>query len=88
MEKGIIIVEMKKIIGIYFLFNGENVCYIGQSTNIFNRIADHSRDKTFTHYGYIECGEAELNDFEKKMKLENGITSLKKRKMEILLLVK
>lgn len=60
-------VEMKKIIGIYFLFNGENVCYIGQSTNIFNRISDHSRDKTFTHYGYIECGEAELNDFEKKM---------------------
>jgi excinuclease UvrABC nuclease subunit len=63
----ITLIEVKKIIGIYFLLNNGIIIYIGQSTNILTRVVDHSRNKIFTHYGYIECSEIDLNYLEKKM---------------------
>ena len=33
--------------GIYFLYNNENVVYIGKSNNMKNRINQHKKDKEF-----------------------------------------
>lgn len=40
---------MKKIIGIYKLTSPSGKCYIGQSTNIYQRFRDHRRDKKYKH---------------------------------------
>lgn len=56
----------RKIIGVYFLFNGEQLCYIGQSVDILSRICSHAKEKVFTSYAFIECQENELNEMEKQ----------------------
>lgn len=55
----------RKIIGIYFLFNDNQLCYIGQSIDILSRICSHAKEKVFTSYAFIECSENELNDIER-----------------------
>lgn len=40
---------MKKVIGIYKLTSPSGKCYIGQSTNIYQRFRDHRRDKKYKH---------------------------------------
>lgn len=54
-------------IGIYFLFNNNELVYIGQSTDIARRIQSHRNDKKFTDYSFIECNESELNSREKSL---------------------
>ena len=34
--------------GIYVLYDDEEIVYIGKSTNIYNRIQQHKKDKVFT----------------------------------------
>lgn len=40
--------------GVYFLFQGESIVYVGQSRNIHSRVRDHLADKQFEHYSFIE----------------------------------
>jgi hypothetical protein len=42
-------------IGIYFLFSGSNLQYVGQSSNVFLRVASHERAKAipFDHWTFI-----------------------------------
>ena len=41
--------------GIYFLVQDEQVVYVGQSTNVYSRIAYHVGDKTFEKYAFVPC---------------------------------
>ncbi len=46
-----------KITGIYFLIKGAEIVYVGQSVDILNRIAQHSKDvlKDFDSFSILEC---------------------------------
>lgn len=57
-------IEFKIICGIYFLYDNENLCYIGQSKDVIYRVCTHAKTKTFSHYTYIECLESELDQIE------------------------
>lgn len=41
--------------GVYFLFKGDDVVYVGQSKNILRRVGDHTETKDFDSFGYIVC---------------------------------
>lgn len=49
--------------GVYFLFDGNEIVYIGKSWNCFLRIAEQTRtDKIFTSWNYIHIeNETECN---------------------------
>ena len=44
----------EKLSGVYFLIDGDEVVYVGQSLNIFSRINNH-KDKKFDRYAYVNC---------------------------------
>jgi len=51
--------------GIYILFDGDDVSYVGQSRNILGRMADHKKNgRVFTHYVAIPVMEEELTKME------------------------
>jgi len=54
-----------RIMGIYFLFKGEALIYIGQSTNIMGRINTHNVTGWDT-FSYIEVPKCDLNRTEKE----------------------
>lgn len=40
--------------GVYFLFNGDTLAYVGKSVSIASRIAQHRiSGRPFTHYGWV-----------------------------------
>ncbi len=42
--------------GVYFLFQGEDLVYIGEGWNCFLRVAEHTRkdsDRVFTHWNFV-----------------------------------
>lgn len=42
--------------GIYFLIHGKKVVYVGQSVNIYARVAAHKHDKKiFDRFAYVPC---------------------------------
>ena len=48
--------------GVYFLFDGEELVYIGEGWNCFLRVAEHTRkdsDREFTHWNYVPVGSKE-----------------------------
>lgn len=54
---------IKRIIGIYFLLDGDSVVYVGQSENILARVTAHLYGRNrFNNYAYIRC---ELNELDK-----------------------
>ena len=57
--------------GVYFLFDGKELVYVGKGWNCFLRIAEHTRkdsDKIFTSWNYIHIeDEAEYNALERKL---------------------
>lgn len=59
-----------RLCGIYFLFDGDELVYIGQSRDIVLRLFQHSRPryaapaKRFTTYAWVECEPDELNALE------------------------
>lgn len=58
-------VPYERITGIYFLIDGEEIVYVGQSLDIFTRIQIHkATGKVFDRYYYIECEESALNELE------------------------
>jgi predicted GIY-YIG superfamily endonuclease len=46
--------EMPKI-GVYLLFNNDDLIYIGKSINIFQRLKSHIKDKYFDSYSFFKC---------------------------------
>ena len=59
------------MIGIYFLKDGDNVVYIGQSVDIEKRIEHHERsDKKFDSFYFEECSRSELSVKEKNCIIE------------------
>lgn len=55
--------------GVYFLLNDDDIVYIGQSVDCFNRVLTHSRDvrKEFNRTCYIPVCRDELNDIEETL---------------------
>ena len=56
----------KKKCGIYFLIKNDAIVYVGQSTNIFNRVGDHEGVKDFDRFTYVECEKNDLTILETK----------------------
>ena len=49
--------------GVYFLISGDKVVYVGQSVNVYTRVAEH-RDKLFDSFAFIPCDKDMLNSLE------------------------
>ena len=50
---------------IYFLIDGDQIVYVGQSTNVSLRIYHHLKsDKVFDYYSVIPCEQNILNEVE------------------------
>ena len=58
--------------GIYFLYDGEELVYIGQGWNCFLRVAEHTRkesDKRFTHWTFMHVeSESERRAVERELR--------------------
>lgn len=54
----------KAICGVYFLFRGLTLTYIGKSVNAVPRLLNHVRERDFDSYSIIECSEGQLADLE------------------------
>jgi hypothetical protein len=49
--------------GVYFLIDGDRVVYVGQSVNVYARIASH-HNKGFDRFAFIPCEREMLNTLE------------------------
>jgi excinuclease UvrABC nuclease subunit len=64
--------------GVYFLFDQNELVYIGQGWNCFLRAAEHTRkesDKKFTHWNFIP-----LEDEMERKKMERSLRDIFKPK--------
>lgn len=41
--------------GVYFLFSGDEIVYVGQSVNVFARVAGHFVYKSFDSFAFVPC---------------------------------
>jgi hypothetical protein len=46
--------------GIYFLIKEKEIVYVGQSTNVFLRIAHHMGARDFDSWSFVPCKKADL----------------------------
>lgn len=53
--------------GVYFLFDGDEIVYVGQSKNVHARIATHMSEglKVFTHWAFIQLPDGERLEAER-----------------------
>jgi hypothetical protein len=54
----------QKSSGVYFLILGNRVVYVGQSVNVYSRIDEHTRVKSFERYAYVPCSIDMLDKLE------------------------
>ncbi len=54
--------------GVYYLFDGAAVLYVGQSLDVEKRVRQHHADKQIDFSGYFvdSCEPAKLNELEAK----------------------
>jgi hypothetical protein len=50
--------------GVYFLIQGCEIVYVGQSVNVLDRIYNHRYQKDFDRYYYIPCLVGEMGSVE------------------------
>lgn len=51
--------------GVYFLIKDKEVIYIGQSIDVFHRMARHRREnRAFDSFAYLECPKERLDELE------------------------
>lgn len=55
--------QWANVSGVYFLLEGDEVVYVGQSTNVYTRIGQH-RDKRFDRYAFVPCAVDALDKLE------------------------
>lgn len=62
------VIELQTISGVYFLFRGDEIVYIGQSYDVYSRVIDHKSDpsKHFDKWAYIEVDETERLEIERR----------------------
>lgn len=53
-----------KCSGVYFLTRGNRVVYVGQSTNVFHRVASHTSSKQFDSMAWVPCDPSSLDRLE------------------------
>jgi len=51
--------------GVYFLLNGCEVCYVGQTVNLMCRLGDHQKSKRFSRVLFLPTVEAQLDFVER-----------------------
>ncbi len=60
------------ISGVFFLFQHEELVYVGQSWNCFLRVVEHTREQStriFTHWAYVPIeSESERKALEKELR--------------------
>ena len=58
--------SLKKISGVYFLFHGSTLMYIGKSLHVHERIAKHMRDRVFGFDAYtiVAAPKSQIGDLE------------------------
>ena len=49
--------------GVYFLLEGDEVVYVGQSVHVYSRIGQHT-DKRFDRYAFVPCAAEKLDILE------------------------
>ncbi len=59
----------QSVCGVYFLFGGESVVYVGQSVDVHRRVADHSERRAacyghFDGYAIVRCDREQLDVLE------------------------
>lgn len=53
-----------EVCGVYFLINDDQVVYVGQSLNVYSRIAQHKNNKQFERFAFIPCPPTVLDRLE------------------------
>jgi hypothetical protein len=56
--------DLDRACGVYFLIDQGEVVYVGQSVNVFSRMREHCKSKSFNSYSYINCPREDLNVLE------------------------
>ena len=56
-------IPWKRSPGVYFLLDQDEIVYVGQSVNVYARIAQH-QDKKFDRYAFISCSVDALDKLE------------------------
>ena len=61
--------DIRLICGVYFLYAGDELVYIGQSKNVVGRVASHCSDeyKEFTTYSFIDVPYHKLREVEAEL---------------------
>jgi hypothetical protein len=54
-------------VGIYILMKADSVIYVGKTSNLFARIAQHQADKDFDSVQFIRCDESLLDLYEREL---------------------
>lgn len=67
--------RISKIVGIYFLYQNDDIVYVGQSQNVGQRVYSHlaKGEKDFSHcavYGCSELSQQEMDNLEARFILE------------------
>lgn len=57
-------VPWNRATGIYFLLDGNEVIYVGQSVHVWSRIASHGANKQFDRIAFVPCEADELDKLE------------------------
>lgn len=63
MEK-INVSEYFKLGYVYYLWDGDDVVYVGQSTALSHRIRQHLSSKLFDSFSFIRCSIDEMDELE------------------------
>ena len=53
--------ELRNGPGIYFLFCGSDVVYVGQAVSVISRVAQHCKDKRFTSASFVPMKKCDLD---------------------------
>jgi hypothetical protein len=75
--------KWKRATGVYFLVKGDKVVYVGQSVNVYSRIAQH-QDKDFDRFAFVACDKGLLDNLESlyihvlKPELNGNISDVRK----------
>lgn len=68
LTKSNVFIKSPVVCGVYILYDGDQIVYVGKSSDVHKRITQHT-DKTYTCYRVIECDE-EVNGMLERMLIE------------------